>query len=309
MKSMLSLDLEGKLALVAGVADDLGYGWAIAKALKRAGARVIVATWPPALNLFKMALEQKMFDTKLGPGEGEFAFEKIYPLDAHYDQLEDVPDDVYMSKPYQDIGDYTIGGLRDAIVQDFGAGQLSIVVHSLAHTPEPFNILTKTTRKAYLTASSASAYSFVGMVGQLSPIMKRGGSFLSLSFLAAERAIPGYGGGMNSAKAALESDTKTLAFEVGRGFGHRVNTIVAGPRETRASAAVGQVSEMIKHFRRNSALDEELTAAEVGNAAAFLSSDLAQGITASLIHVDKGMHNMGVVFPIGGNQASGPGKL
>ena len=89
---MLTIDLTGKHALVAGVADDGGFGFAIAKALAQAGAKVSVGTWPPALGIFKTMLERGKFDDSLAlAGGGKLEFAKIYPLDAEYDRLEDVP--------------------------------------------------------------------------------------------------------------------------------------------------------------------------------------------------------------------------
>src|SRR5256886_6176429 len=113
--------------------------------------------------------------------------------------------------------------------QDFGDRPLDIVVHSLANGPEVKKPLLDTSRAGYLAAVSASAYSLVSLVARLAPLMRPGGSFLSLTYMASERVVPGYGGGMSSAKAALESDTRTLAFEAGRKYGVRVNTISAGP--------------------------------------------------------------------------------
>lgn len=294
---MLSLNLEGKLALVAGVADDQGYGWAIAKALKKAGAKVIITTWPPALNILRMSLERGKLDTDLGEGYGQLSFEKIYPLDAMFDQMDDVPEDVKSNKRYQGLGDYTIRGLRDALERDFGTDQLSIVVHSLANGPEVQNALIDTSRSGYLAANSASAYSFVSMVRHLAPIMKKGGSFVALSYMAAEKVIPGYGGGMSSAKAALESDTKVLAFEAGRRHGHRVNTISAGPLASRAAKAIGMIQNMITYCEHNAPLRDALTADDVANTAAFLCSDLGKGITGTIVYVDKGMHAMGMAVP------------
>jgi enoyl-[acyl-carrier protein] reductase I len=112
--------------------------------------------------------------------------------------------------------------------------------------------------------------------------------------MASERAIPGYGGGMSSAKAALESDTRVLAFEAGRKYGLRVNTISAGPYASRAASAIGIIDKMVKYCAANTPLPEELTATEVGTTAAFLSSALASGITGSTIYVDKGYHAMGM---------------
>ncbi len=293
---MLKINLEGKLALIAGVADDQGYGWAIAKALKEAGARVIVGTWPPALNILRMSLDRGKLDTNLNDGT-QLKFEKIYPLDAMFDQLSDVPEETRSNKRYLDIGDFTVSGLRDAIEKDFG--KLNIVVHSLANGPEVQKALMDTSRAGYLTANSASAYSFVSMVRLLSPIMEKGGSFLNLSYMASEKVIPGYGGGMSSAKAALESDTRVLAFEAGRRFGHRVNSISAGALASRAAKAIGMIQMMITYAEQNAPLQDPLAAEDVGNTAAFLCSEFGKGITGSVIHVDKGMHAMGMAVPSG----------
>jgi enoyl-[acyl-carrier protein] reductase I len=301
---MLSLNLEGKLALVAGVADDQGYGWSIAKALKKAGAKVIITTWPPALNILRMSLDRGKLDTNLGEGYGELSFEKIYPLDAMFDQMSDVPEDVRTNKRYVELGDFTIRGLRDSIERDFGLDKLSIVVHSLANGPEVQKALIDTTRAGYLAANSASAYSFLSMVRHLSPIMKKDGSFLALSYMAAEKVIPGYGGGMSAAKAALESDTKVLAFEAGRRHGHRVNTISAGPLASRAAKAIGMIQTMITYCEQNAPLKDTLTADDVGHTAAFLCSDLAKGITGSIVYVDKGMHAMGMAIPSSYNEST-----
>jgi len=289
---MLSIDLRGKRALVAGVADDGGFGWAIAKALAEAGAKVSVGTWPPALGIFKTLLERGKMDASLAMSDGtKLSFAKIYALDAEYDRLEDVPDDVRTSRRYRDQGDFTIGGLAAAIAAD---GGVDIVVHSLANGSEVKKPLLETSRKGYLGAVSASAYSMVSMVSALGPVMRPGGSFVSLSYLAAQRAVPGYGGGMSSAKAALESDTRILAYEAGRKWGHRVNVISAGPFASRAASAIGFIEQMIDYAKLNSPLPEPITAAEVATTAAFLASPLAAGITGSTIYVDKGFHAMGI---------------
>lgn len=296
---MLGLNLQGKLALVAGVADDQGYGWAIAKALKKAGAKVIITTWPPALNILRMSLDRGKLDTNLGDGYGELSFEKIYPLDAMFDSMEDVPDDVKNNKRYVELGDFTVRGLRDSIEKDFGLDKLSIVVHSLANGPEVQKALIDTSRSGYLAANSASAYSYVSIVRHLSPIMQKGGSFCALSYMAAEKVIPGYGGGMSSAKAALENDTRVLSFEAGRRHGHRINVISAGPLASRAAKAIGVINNMITYCEQNAPLQDHLTADDVGNTAAFLASDLGKGITGTVVYVDKGMHAMGMAVPAG----------
>ena len=290
---MLSIDLTGKRALVAGIADDKGYGWAIVRALAQAGASVCVGTWPPTMRIFTKSLERGKHDISL-PGGGEIEFERIYPLDAVFDTPEDVPDDVRQDKRYVNLEGYTIQGVADALHSDFGDDCLDIVVHSLANGPEVQNALIDTSRSGYLAAVSASAYSLVSMVQRFGPLMRPGGSVVSLSYLAAERVIPGYGGGMSSAKAALEGDTRTLAFDAGRRFGIRVNTISAGPLASRAAKAIGTIQKMVEYYEQNAALPEANTAEEVGTAAAFLCSPLASGITGETLHVDKGYHAMGM---------------
>ena len=228
------------------------------------------------------------------PDGGTFEIEKIYPLDAVYDSLNDAPEDIRNNKRYADVGDFSMEGLRDSIVKDFGDQQLNIAIHSLANGPEVAKPLSETSRAGYLAANSASAYSFVSFIQKLSPIMKPRGSFLALSYLASQQVIPGYGGGMSSAKASLESDTKVLAYEIGRKFKHRINTISAGPWASRAARSIGFVNEMIEFSNERAPLAEPMTSSEVGDTVAFLSSDLASGITATNIFVDKGMHSMGL---------------
>jgi enoyl-[acyl-carrier protein] reductase I len=126
--------------------------------------------------------------------------------------------------------------------------------------------------------------------------MRPGGSFCSLTYMASERVIPGYGGGMSTAKAALESDTRVLAYEAGRAHGLRVNCISAGPLASRAASAIGIIEKMVAYVAHNAPLTEPLRASEVGHAAAFLCSPLASGITGTVLYVDKGYHAMGMAI-------------
>src|SRR5919204_1457739 len=170
---MLTIDLSGRRALVAGVADDAGYGFAIAKALAEAGASVAVATWPPALNIFLTLLERGKLDESRRTSSGAMLeFEKIYPLDAAYTTLADAPDELKTSKRYKDVGDFSIEGLTGRLVADFGERPLDIVVHSLANGPEVRKPLLETSREGYLTAVSVSAYSMVAMVSRLAPLLR-----------------------------------------------------------------------------------------------------------------------------------------
>jgi enoyl-[acyl-carrier protein] reductase I len=298
---MLSIDLTGRRALVAGVADDAGFGFAIAKALAEAGASVCVATWPPALNIFLNLIERgKIDDARRMPNGSLLAFERIYPLDAVFDALDDAPADIRENKRYRDVGDFSVSGLAARIVADFGERPLDILIHSLANGPEVRKPLIETSRAGYLAAVSASAYSLVSMVQRLGPLMKPGGAVASLTYLASERVIPGYGGGMSTAKAALESDTRVLAYEAGRAYGIRVNTISAGPLASRAASAIGIIERMVEYCQINSPLPEALAAREVGTAAAFLCSPLASAVTGTTLYVDKGYHAMGMA--VGGPQ-------
>ena len=296
---MLNIDLTGRRALVAGVADDGGFGFAIAKSLAEAGASVVVGTWPPALNIFLNLLERGKMDESRRLSNGSLlTFEKIYPLDAVFDTYDQLPEDLRTSKRYKDVGDCSIDGLAQQLVADFGEKPLDIVVHSLANGPEVKKPLLETSRNGYLAAISASAYSLVSMVARFGPLMRKGGAFSSLTYMASERVIAGYGGGMSSAKAALESDTRLLAFEAGRKWGVRVNTVSAGPFASRAASAIGIIEKMVDYVGKNAPLTDHLTADEVGAATAFLCSPLASAITGTTVYVDKGYHAMGMAVEI-----------
>ena len=292
---MLAIDLTGKRALVAGVSDDGGFGFAIAKTLAEAGASICLGSWPPALGIFTKLLERgKMEESMRLAGGRKLEFERIYPLDAAFDALADAPPEVRDNKRYKEVGDFSIQGMTDRIRADFGEGALDIVVHSLANGPEVKSPLVDTSRQGYLSAISVSAYSNISLVRHLSPLMRPNGAFLSLTYMAGVRVIPGYGGGMSSAKAALEADTRTLAFEAGRRWGVRVNAISAGPWASRAATAIGFIDTMIKYTASNSPLPRPIDATDVGSTAAFLCSPLARAITGSVVYVDNGYHAMGM---------------
>lgn len=296
----MRINLEGKRAFVAGVADDVGFGFAIAKALAEAGANVTIGVWPPAMNIFETLLRRgKMDESRQLDRGGLLEFERMYPLDAIYDTLSDAPEDIRNNKRYSERGDFSIQGVADSLCADFGSNPVDIVVHALANGPEVGKPLMNTSRAGYLAAVSASAYSYVSMVQRMAPLMKPGGSFVSLSYLASERSISRYGGGMSAAKAALESDTRYLAMEAGRRYGVRVNAISAGPVATRAASVTGAIHDMIAHYRNNSPLAKDLAVTDVAHAAAFLASSLATAITGTLLYVDNGYHSIG--------KALGPG--
>lgn len=296
-----TIDLKGKVAFVAGVADSSGYGWAIARALADAGATIIVGTWPPVLKIFQAGLKKGQFDDDAILSDGsKMVIEKVYPLDAVFDNPEDVPEDIINNKRYAGLDHFTVAEAAEAVEKDYG--KIDILVHSLANGPEVTKPLLETSRKGYLAASSASAYSAVSLLQHFGPIMNEGGSMVSLTYIASEKAIPGYGGGMSSAKAQLESDTKTLAFEAGRKWGIRVNTISAGPLKSRAASAIGKgekrnfIEMIIDYSKANCPLPQDLYNDDVGNAALFISSPLARTITGVCLYVDNGFHAMGMAL-------------
>ncbi len=292
---MLPIDLSGKRAFVAGVADDSGFGFAIARRLAEAGASICVGTWPPAYGIFTKLLERGRMRDSLALSDGrELGFERIYALDVLYDTLDQAPLEVRESRRYKAHADFSIDGVARQLTEEFGPNPVDIVVHSIANGPEVRNALIETSREGYLSAISQSSYSFVALVQRFAPLLRPGGAFLTLSFMASEKAVPGYGGGMSSAKAALESDTRILAWEAGRRHGVRINCISAGAWASRAASAIGFIDHLIAYARRNAPLPEAIQAEEVGKAAAFLCSPLASGITGSVVYVDKGMHAMGV---------------
>lgn len=290
---MLGIDLTGRRAFVAGITDGNGFGYAIARALVEAGASVCFGVWPPALGVYERLAALGKLDSARRLEDGSlFEPERVYPLDAAYDGLDEVPLTVREDRRYLDRGDFTIDGVGARLAADFGDRPLDILVHSLANSPEIGNDLLDTSRAGYLAALSVSSYSLVSMVKRWGPLFRRGGSVLSLSYIAGERVVAGYGGGMSAAKAALESDTRVLAFEAGRRWGLRVNTISAGPVATRAASATGVIGRLIEEYERVTPRNAQLTTHEVAGCAAFLASPLAHAVTGVTLYVDHGFHIM-----------------
>lgn len=164
-------------------------------------------------------------------------------MDATFDDAASIPESVSESKRYKAYKNFSLSEVAALVKQEFG--ELDGVVHALANGPEVTKPLLQTSRNGYLAAVSSSAYSLVSLVQHFAPLLstERGGAFVSLSYLASERVVAGYGGGMSSAKAALESDTRTLSYELGRLFKKdvpdkgiiRINCISAGPLASRAA--------------------------------------------------------------------------
>lgn len=290
---MLGINLKGKKAFIAGIGDDQGFGWAIAKSLAEAGAEIIIGTWAPIHKIFTTSWSLGKFNESRQLSNGKMMeYLKVYAMDAVFDKMEDVPQEIRENKRYADLKGYTLSEVAAQVHKDFG--HIDILVHSLANAPEVTKNLLDTSRQGYLAAMSSSSYSFISLIAHFGPFMSPGGSVLSLTYIASERVIPGYGGGMSSAKAALESDTRVLAWEAGRKWNLRVNAISAGALRSRAAKAIGMIDDMIAYAKANAPLVKDLEAEEVGATAAFLLSPLAAAITGVVLYVDNGMHAMGL---------------
>ncbi|KAK4482397.1 hypothetical protein RD792_009552 [Penstemon davidsonii] len=169
--SGLPINLKGKRAFIAGVADDHGYGWAIAKSLAAAGAEILVGTWVPALNIFETSLRRGKFDeSRVLPDGSLMEIAKVYPLDAVFDTPEDVPEDIKTNKRYAGSSNWTVKEVAESVKQDFGS--IDILVHSLANGPEVLafeagrkhNIRVNTISAGPLRSRAAKAIGFIDMM-------------------------------------------------------------------------------------------------------------------------------------------------
>jgi enoyl-[acyl-carrier protein] reductase I len=258
-----TIDLSGKTALVAGVANQRSLAWAIAEALSDAGARLIVTYQGERLqkNVAELAA--------MRPGT------QILPCD--------VTNDVEIANLFQRIGATT-------------GGRLDVLVHSIAFArrEDLDGEFRNTSRDGWRTALDVSAYSLVALTNRATPLMETagGGSIVSLTFQASQRVFPNYNV-MGSAKAALEHATRQLAYELGP-MNIRVNTISAGPVPTLSARGISGFTHMAKHHEKMAPLKRNIEPREVGDAALFLCSPMGSGITGTTLYVDAGYHIMGV---------------
>lgn len=293
---MIPIDLTGKTALITGVGDNVGFAWHIAKVLQAAGAKLYFAVHPRLVSIVDSILERDAdAESRILPyGKGNLRVEKVLPCDAGFDTLADVDEKTKNDKRYSKHGDFTIEGMAKTLSQ-LTPG-LDIVLHAIAFTPEIKNQAWQTSRAAYLTALSISSYSLTALLRACLPLMENrpgGACAVGLSYLGGDRVIPHYGGGMSTAKAALQIDAKQLASNLGP-KGIRVNIISAGPYASRAAKAIGDIGQMIDHAASRSPLPRAIDPEEVGTATAFLCSPLASAITGQVLYVDCGYNVMGV---------------
>src|SRR5438094_6546090 len=262
---MIPLDLTGQLALVTGVGDNVGFASYIAKALQAAGARLVFACHPRLMGIVENILERDQdADTRVLPfGAGMLKVDKVLACDVAFDTLADADEKTRQDRRYQKHGDYSIQGLMTAVQKDYSG--LDILIHSIAFSPEIKNKAVDTSRGAYLTALSISAYSLTALLRGAQPLMENrpgGAAALGLTYLGGDRVVPHYGGGMSTAKAALQIDTKQLAHNLGS-KGIRVNAISAGPYASRAAKAIADIQQMIDYAAQRSPLPRGITPEEV----------------------------------------------
>ncbi|MGF1542117.1 MAG: enoyl-ACP reductase FabI [Pleurocapsa sp.] len=257
------LDLTGKNAFVTGIANDRSIAWGIAQQLHQAGANLGVNYLPDDKGRFEKKVKELV--QPLDPSI-------IVPCDVQNDELLD--------------------SMLATIAETWG--KLDILIHCLAfaNKEDLTGNFSETSREGFAKALDISTYSLTCLANRAKPLMKEGGSIVTLSYLGGVKVIPNYNV-MGIAKSALEMSVRYLAAELGS-QNIRVNAISAGPIRTLASSAVGGIKDMIRHVEEVAPLKRTVTQTEVGNAAAFLSSDLASGITGQVIYVDAGYEIMGM---------------
>ncbi len=294
---MIPIDFSGKTALVTGVGDNLSFAWFIAKALQAAGAKIVLACHPRMMGIVEGLLRSTQADdveSRKLPDGSEFAPVKIFPCDANYDTMADVPDDVKNDRRFAKFSDYAIQSMVEAVGKEFGG--FDILIHSMAFSREITKSLIDTSRKAYLEAMGISAYSLVSLTRAAAPFMANrpgGASIVGLTYVAGEVVVPHYGGGMGTGKAALQMDAKQLAWFVGD-KNIRVNLISAGPYASRAARAINKdFDKLVEHAASHSPLRRPIEADDVANATVYLCSPLASAVTGQILYVDCGYNIMG----------------
>ncbi|PSB33642.1 enoyl-ACP reductase FabI [Stenomitos frigidus] len=257
------LDLTGKNALVTGIANNRSIAWGIAQQLHKAGANIGVTYLPD---------DKGRFEKKVA--------ELVEPLQPSLFVPCNVQDDAQVDETFA------------AVKEKWGT--LDILIHCLAfaNKEDLTGHFVDTSREGFTTALGISAYSLVRLCAAAKPLMTAGGSIVTLTYIGGVRVIPNYNV-MGIAKAALEMNVRYLAADLGP-HNIRVNAISAGPIRTLASSAVGGILDMIHHVEEVAPLRRTVTQTEVGNAATFLCSDLASGITGQILYVDAGYEVMGM---------------
>lgn len=256
--------MTGKRALIVGLASNRSIAWGIAQAFRREGAE-LAFTW----------------QTEKLRGRVEGMAEE---LDSALTCPLDVAEDAQIDSAFEYLEKHWDG--------------LDIIVHSVGFAPREElagRYVDVVSREGYRIAHDISAYSFAALARAGRPMMEgRNGALLTLSYLGAVRAIPNYNV-MGPAKASLEANVRFLAADLGP-EGTRVNGISAGPIKTLAAAGIGGFRKILSHVSEQTPLRRNVTIEDVGNAAAFLCSDLASGVTGEILYVDNGYSHVGMVL-------------
>jgi enoyl-[acyl-carrier protein] reductase I len=252
--------MQGKNAVIFGVANKRSIAWAIAQRLNEAGAKLAITYQNERLKAEAHDLIQSL--------PGAEAFQCDVASDAEIDQL------------YSQLSERF--------------GHLDVVVHSVAYAPAEAmhgDFMLNTSRESFRIAHDVSAYSLIAVTRGAAPLMANGGSVITLTYFGAEKVVPGYNV-MGVAKASLEACVRYLAHSVGPKK-IRVNAISAGPIKTLAARGVGDFSQMLKNHAEHAPLKRNVDPKEVGDTALFLASDLGSGITGETLYVDCGYNIMG----------------
>lgn len=255
----MSFNLDGRVAVVFGVANKRSIAWSIAQGLHAAGAKLII-------TYQNERLEQEARDLILSlPGAEGFMCD--VSSDAAIEQL--------------------FATLKERY------GKLHILVHSVAFAPaeELKGEFLNTTREGFRVAHDVSVYSLIAVSRAAAPLMEDGGSVITMSYYGAEKVVPHYNV-MAVAKAALECTVRYLSFDLGKRK-IRVNAISAGPIKTLAARGISGLSDMLKSHAERAPLGRNVEVSEVGSTGVFLASDASSGITGEVIYVDCGYNIMG----------------
>jgi enoyl-[acyl-carrier protein] reductase I len=258
--------LAGKRAFIVGVATERSIAWGIAQAMHREGAELAFSY-----------VNDKMK-------------ERVEPLAHSLGSRLTMPLDVTI--------DAQVDAAFELLRREWG--HLDILVHAVAYAPREAltgTFLQATSRESFRVAHEVSSYSLTALAQRAHPLMAgRRGALLTLTYLGAVCSIPGYNV-MGLAKASLEANVRFLAADLGP-QGIRVNAISAGPIKTLAAAGIPGFRKMLGHVAQIAPLRRNVTLEDVGNAAAFLCSDLAAGITGEILYVDGGFSTVGMSFPL-----------
>jgi enoyl-[acyl-carrier protein] reductase I len=256
--------LQGKTALIFGVANERSIAWGIAKAFYEHGAQV-------ALSYAGEALERRVRPLAESIG-------------AEFIELCDVADDTQ------------IRGVADRAAEAFGGVDILVHAVAFANRDELSGPYYRTSREGFRMAMDISVYSFTAIAQAFQPVLRQGGSMLTLTYYGSEKVMPHYNV-MGVAKAALEASVRYLAFDFGQ-QGVRVNAISAGPIRTLAAAGVSGFKSMYRQFTEVAPLHQPVTIEDIGGTAVYLSSDLAARVTGEVIYVDSGYNILGAPEPV-----------